>query len=236
MLDPNASKAALRNLFRRTPIVELKALYRALKTRSRTSVFRRLTLMGYLTSYTHACRYYTLSEVPRFDEFGLWHYGGVGFCRAGTLKAAVAELVEKSEAGRTHRELQDLLRVRVHDEPLDHVRARRLGRKRLDNKKWLYLSAKASRAAKQWARRQAHRKRAVELLGPLTTATTLEVLIEVLRSGKVRISVTPEQVVRQLHERNILVSLQHVQWVFEQYGLRKKKALTSRSSRRRGSN
>lgn len=234
MLDPDASKMVLRNLFRRTPIAKIEALRRALKTRSHMSVFRRLTLLGYLSSYTHRGRYYTLREIPQFDDFGLWHYGGVGFCRAGTLKAAVAELVEKSEAGRTHREVQDLLRVRGHNELLDHVRARQIGRKRLDNKNWLYVSAKVSRATKQWTRRQAQRKRATEVVGPLTAAMTIEVLIDVLQGS--RVVVTPQQVVRRLHQRGVVVPLEHVQWVFEQYCLRKKKALTSRSSWRRGSN
>ena len=218
MLDPNASKTALRNLFRRTPVVELPALCRALKTHTYMSVFRRLTLMGYLSSYTHRGRYYTLREIPQFDEFGLWHHGSVGFCRAGTLKAAVMELVDKSEAGRAHNEL------------LDHVRAGRLERKLLDDKHWLYLSANAVRAAKQWARRQAQNKRAAVLLGPLTAAMTIEVLAEVLQSS--RVLVTPEEVVRRLHHQNVNVSLEHVQWVFERYELGKKGGPDSRRSRR----
>ena len=230
MLDTSASKTALRNLFRRTPVVELPALCAALKTRTYMSVFRRLTLMGYLSSYTHRGRYYTLREIPQFDEFGLWHHGSVGFCRAGTLKAAVMELVDKSEAGRTHQELQDLLRVRAHNELLDHVRAGRLERKLLDDKHWLYLSANAVRAAKQWARRQAQNKRAAVLLGPLTAAMTIEVLVEVLQSS--RVLVTPEEVVRRLHHQNVNVSLEHVQWVFERYELGKKGGPDSRRSRR----
>ncbi len=220
MLDPAASKTALHNLFRRTPVVELEALCRTLKTQTYMSVLRRLTLLGYLSSYTHRGRYYTLREIPQFNEFGLWHHGNVGFCRGGTLKAAVRELVEKSEAGRTHQELRDLLRVRAHDELLDHVRAGRIDRKMLDDKRWLYLSTNASRAAKQWARRQARKKRAAALLGPLTAAMTIEVLVEVLQSS--RVLVTPEQVVRRLHHQGIRVPLEHVQWVFERYDLGKK--------------
>jgi hypothetical protein len=230
MLDPNASKTALRNLFRRTPVVELPALCAVLKTRTYMSVFRRLTLMGYLSSYTHRGRHYTLREIPQFDEFGLWHYGGVGFCRAGTLKAAVMELVDKSEAGRTHQELQDLLRVRAHNELLEHVRAGRLERKLLDDKHWLYLSATAARAAKQWACRQAQNKRAAVLLGPLTVAMTIEVLAEVLQSS--RVLVTPEEVVRRLYHQSVSVPLQHVQWVFERYELGKKGGPDSPRSRR----
>jgi hypothetical protein len=230
MLDPNASKTALRNLFRRTPVVELAALCQTLKTRTYMSVFRRLTLLGYLSSYTHRGRHYTLHEIPKFDEFGLWHYGSVGFCRAGTLKAAVMELVDKSDAGRTHQELQDLLRVRAHNELLDHVRAGRLERKLLDDKHWLYLSANAARAAKQWARRQAQNKRAAVLLGPLTAAITIEVLVEVLQSS--RVLVTPEEVVRRLHHQSVSVPLEHVQWLFERYELGKKGGPDSPRSRR----
>jgi hypothetical protein len=221
MLDIDASKTALHNLFHRTPITQLDALCHALKTRSRMSVFRRLTLLGYLTGYTHTARYYTLREIPQFDEFGLWHYGGVGFCRAGTLKAAVAELVEKSEAGRTHLEVQDMLRVRVRNELLDHVRAGQMGRRLLDDKHWLYLSAKASCAAKQWARRQAQGERAAQALGPLTAAVTIEVLVEVLLASRVQVSA--QEVARRLSRRGVTVALQQVEWVFERYDLGKKK-------------
>lgn len=221
MLNSDASKTALHKLFRRTPIAKLPALCRTLKTRSRMSVFRRLSVLGYLTSYTHTARYYTLREIPQFDQFGLWHYGGVGFCRAGTLKAAVAELVEKSEAGRTHGEVQNMLRVRVRNELLDHVRAGQLTRRLLDDKHWLYLSAKVSRAAKQWACRQAQGERATQALGPLTSAVMIEVLVEVLLASRVQVS--PQEVVARLLRRGVTVALQHVEWVFEHYGLGKKK-------------
>jgi hypothetical protein len=230
MLDPNASKTALHNMFRRTPVVELKDLLHVLKTRTYMSVMRRMTLLGYLTSYTHRGRYYTLNKIPQFDEFGLWRYGSVGFCRIGTLKSAVSELIEKSKAGKTHQELQDLLRVRTRNELREHVRAKRIERKRLDEKRWLYLSADPARAAKQWSHRQAQTKRASVLLGPLTAAMTIEVLVEVLQSTQVL--VTPDQVVRRLHHQGVSVPLEHVQWVFEQHALGKKGGPDSPRSRR----
>jgi hypothetical protein len=232
MLAPHASKTALVNLFRRRPIVQIGELFRTLQTHSRMSVFRRLTVLGYLTSYTHTARYYTLRRTPQFDELGLWHCGNVGFCRAGTLKAALLELVETSGAGRTHQEAQDLLRVRVRNELLDHVRAGGIARKRLDDKHWLYLSADVARAAKQWARRQQQQKRAEVLAGPLTAAMTVEVLVEVLQSSQPRVLVTPEQVVRRLHHQGVRVPLEHVQWVFERYELGKKGGPDSPRSRR----
>ena len=231
MLNPIDSRTALNNLFRRTPIVQLDALCRALKTRSHMSVFRRMKPLGYLTSYTHRSRFYTLRDIPRFDEFGLWFYGNVGFCQAGTAKAAVKELVDKSEAGRTQQELQNILRVRVQNALLDHVRAGRIGRKAIGQRNWLYLTHAASCAARQWDRRQAQKNRAAALIGPLTAAMTIEVLVEVLQFSRPRALVTPEQVVRRLHHQGVSVPLEHVQWVFERYGLGKKGGPDSLRSR-----
>ncbi|MEK7716597.1 MAG: hypothetical protein AAB322_02455 [Pseudomonadota bacterium] len=230
MIDLVTSKTALQNLFRRTPIVQLDALCRTLKTRSRMSVFRRMKPLGYFSSYTHRSRYYTLHNIPRFDAFGLWYHGDVGFCRAGTLKAAVKELVDKSEDGRTHQELQSMLHARAQHALLDHARAKRIERRALGKRNWLYLSANASRAAKQWTRRQAQKKRAAVILGPLTTAMTVEVLVQVLQSS--RVIVTPEEVIRRLHHQGVSVPLEHVQWVFERYELGKKGGPDSSRSRR----
>ena len=221
MLDPITSKAALRSLFHRAHVAQLGTLFRVLKTHARRSVMRRLKYADYLSSYTHTGRYYTLRDIPRFDQFGLWHYGDVGFCRVGTLKAAVTELVEKSEAGRTLQELKDLLRVRVQNALLDRVRAQRIGRKVMAKKKWLYVSAEPARAAKQWARRQAQGERAAEALGPLTSAVTIEVLVEVLLASRVHVS--PQEVAGRLSRRGVTVALQQVEWVFERYDLGKKK-------------
>ncbi|MEW5826117.1 MAG: hypothetical protein AB1778_04730 [Candidatus Bipolaricaulota bacterium] len=220
MLDPEASKSALRSLFRRTPAVDLATLRRTLKAENYMGVLRRLTLLGYLPSYTHNGRYYTLREVPQFDEHGLWRFGSIGFYQGGTLKAAARDLVEKSEAGKTQQELQSLLHVRAHNELLEHVCAGRLQRNLLDEKHWLYLSPASGRCAKQWARRLAQKKRAAALPGPLTAAMTVEILVAVLQDS--RVLTTPEQVVRRLHHQGADVSLEHVRWVFERYGLGKK--------------
>ncbi|MFQ5457888.1 MAG: hypothetical protein ACE5FC_05485 [Myxococcota bacterium] len=230
MLDPDASKTALKNLFRRSPIAQLGALYRALKTRARRSVIRRLKSIGYFSSYTHAGGYYTLRDIPSFDRFGLWHYGNVGFCRTGTLKATVKELVEKSEDGRTHQELQALLRVPVHNTLLDHVRAARIERKPLDHREGVYLSANPSRAAKQWRRRQAQRQRIGEPHGPQSIAVTIEVLVEALHAGNVQVS--PQQIVRRLAQRKVVVPLRQAQAIFDRYGLGKKGGPDSPRSRR----
>src|SRR5574341_301129 len=105
MLAPERSRQTLTRLFQRQSIADLATLSAALRTSSRMSVFRRLSVLGYLSSYSHAGRYYTLRDIPQFDPHGLWQYQGVGFSRHGSLKTTVERLVEQSEAGRTHPEV-----------------------------------------------------------------------------------------------------------------------------------
>lgn len=50
MLAPEESTTALERLFERQRVVDLDALFDALQTKSRMSVFRRLSPLGYLSS------------------------------------------------------------------------------------------------------------------------------------------------------------------------------------------
>lgn len=91
----------LRSLFRRAPVMSMPQIEQTMAPRSKRSLFRDLESLGYLSSYSHTGRYYTLRSVPEFDADGIWRYQGVGFSRDGTLKATVRRLVDASEAGRT---------------------------------------------------------------------------------------------------------------------------------------
>lgn len=226
MLHPEQAKIALRKLFQRTPAVMLDALYRTLETRSRTSVFRRLKPLGYLTSFTHAGRYYTLPDVPQFDALGLWHYSDVGFSRSGSLKATVLELVDASPAGRTHRELQELLRVRAHNELLDLVRAEKVRREAVAARGALYVSTDKARASEQLERRL---KSAVEPAMPVSSVV-IEVLLELLHAATVE--ATPAEVAQRLSVRGVPVTTGQVREVFDRYKLGRKKGVRSPRSRR----
>ena len=157
MLSPHDSRESLSDLFARRRIVDIKLLFDSLRTGSRMSVFRRLSDLGYLTSYSHTGRYYTLVDVPDFDADGLWQYQGVLFSRRGSLKPTVEHLVRSSETGRTHEELHLRLRVRVHNALLYLVRQGRIARATLGTM-YLYVSGDSETAAKQMTRRRSGRK------------------------------------------------------------------------------
>lgn len=228
MLPPEESRRVLLRLFRKKRIVTLDALFRALRTRSRMSAFRRLSAVGYLTSYSHAGRYYTLEEVPEFDEDGLWHHQGVSFSQHGSLKNTVEHLVSDSEDGRTHPELELRVRVRVHNTLLDLVEEERIGRVRLA-RHYLYVNAKRRKAKAQIARRKEELE-AGEREAKLSGAIVVEVLLEIIHGAKV--ATEPAAIAARLADRGISVSAAQVEALLEEHGLKKTAKSRSRRSRR----
>ena len=152
-MTTRSSAERLRALFRRHLVVAMVAIRQALPDRSRRSLFRDLSALEYLSSYNHAGSYYTLPDIPQFDENGLWRHQGVLFSRHGTLKATVERMVEEAGDGQTHQELQERLRVRVHNTLLDLVQQQRIGREPLGGQ-YLYVSRDPTRTARQVARRR----------------------------------------------------------------------------------
>ena len=96
-------------------IATMDQLKQVLGTDTQLTVLRKLKKLGYLTSYSHRGRYYTLEEISRFDEIGLWSYDSVWFSSHGTLIRTLKVLVETSEAGYQAQELEQIVHVSVKD-------------------------------------------------------------------------------------------------------------------------
>lgn len=218
----------VRKVFRRAKVLDIKALSAYFEKRSRRSLYRDLGELGYLTSYTDGGRYYTLADIPDFDELGLWFHRDIGFSRAGTLKETAAIQVDNAPDGRTHGELSNLLRVRVHNTLLELVRQGRLGRQPYRGK-LLYVSADAERAAEQLQRREEIDRTLAEALRVPTDEEVVEVLVEALRA-------TPDVpdplvVARRLAARGIGLEPRHVEQIYEAHGLAAEKKTAARNSR-----
>jgi hypothetical protein len=117
------------NFFRKRRVVTMSDLCEAIGSSSRMTVFRRLRQMEYVTSYTHAGRYYTLYDIARFDSDGIWFYDDIGFSQNGSLKNTVTYLVDESDGGKFHFDLERQLRVRVHNVLLDLIKAKQIKHK-----------------------------------------------------------------------------------------------------------
>jgi len=207
-------KTKIKALFRDVHAMDLATIRAGLAGRAVRSVYRDLAQVGYMSSFTDRGRFYTLASIPDFDEDGLWFHGGVGFSRVGTLKDTVVALVEKAEAGRTHRELEALVRVRVHNTLLQLVEEARIGRERMDQF-YLYVSAQDIRRAEQVARRRA--VVAGEAAVALPTELVIAVLVEALRASEGLASAAVVAV--RLSARGTAATGEQVTRVYTEYGL-----------------
>ena len=219
MLSPEVSRKSLRKMFRKKYIATIDEVFQILDTNSRMSAFRRLKSMGYLTSFTNAGRYYTLSDIPRFDKQGLWFYQDVGFSHAGTLKSTVIDLVNFSAAGMTPNEALNLLRLRVpnslHNALHGLIKDGYLKRQRLEGIP-LYTSIDSDIARKQMAVRL--EKIENHPLPPIaSTETTIAVLVEALRAGKALPSSI--MVAARLTAQSIPITVDQVEQIFDEYDL-----------------
>ena len=149
VFDPDV----LRSLLQRQKIATLAELKESLGTSATMTVFRKLRGLGYRTSYSHRGKYYTLVNIPQFDEQGLWSCQAVWFSRDGNLLATTQRFVEEASGGFTASELRALLQVEVK-EPLLHLyRQRRIDREEIGGV-YVYLAREPGMRRNQSMRRQ----------------------------------------------------------------------------------
>lgn len=145
---------SLVTLLRRERIATMDQLKATLGTSVDMTVFRKLRTIPYRTSYSHRGRYYTLDEVARFDQRGLWTYRDVRFSRFGSLVETSERFVIDAEQGLFASELAQVVRVDVEDPLLQLVRDERLARQKVGGV-YLYCSRDPARRRAQILAREA---------------------------------------------------------------------------------
>lgn len=206
----------LNDLFHRKPAALLKDLREALGTTSRTTIFRILKAVGYFSSYSHAGRYYTLQRIPKFDRWGLWAWRDVRFSSRRTLRETSVFLIEESEAGQTHEELERRLGLRVHDTLRSLVGAELITRERCDDL-YLYLSADQKKAARQLAARRALQVPAPAAALPLDPLLVIDILVQAIHHPREDAAT----IAGRLRAAGRAVSAPQAEEVFQAYGVKK---------------
>ncbi len=94
--------------FARKKVLTIEQLVNLLQCATIT-VRRRLKQWSAFTSINKNGRFYTLPQIPVFDEKGLWRYQSVLFSNHGNLKQTMIELIRHSNAGMSAAELAPVL-------------------------------------------------------------------------------------------------------------------------------
>jgi len=206
-------------LFRKHRIVTLSDLCEVIGSSSRMTVFRRLREIEYVSSYTHAGRYYTLYDIARFDSDGIWFYDDIGFSQNGSLKNTATNLVHNGGAGKFHSDLERQLRVRVHNVLLDLVKSKQIKRTKFEGQ-YLYLSTDKARSTKQIQQRDKLSMQAKRIPVFISEPMVIEILAEVIRQSKRH--PRADLVASSLAMRGLPIAANDVMTVFDHYDIEKK--------------
>lgn len=142
-------------LLKKQRVATLNELKGALGTKVTVTVFRKLKALAYRTSYSHRGRYYTLDEIARFGERGLWTFRDVRFSRYGTLLSTAEAFVRASEKGFFASELEDDLGVvGVKDALATLVGRGQIAREKISGR-YLYCSLQPAEKRRQLLLREA---------------------------------------------------------------------------------
>ena len=104
---------------------ELKAV---LGTQVRMTVFRKFKELAYVSSYSHGGRYYTLREIAKFNEAGLWQFKAIKFSEQGSLIQTARVWISRSARGYSCLELEQIL---IGNTPKIIIQANILKKKRI---------------------------------------------------------------------------------------------------------
>jgi len=171
------SPDSLRTLLRRDKIATLPELKRALGTDVDLTVFRKLKQLDYLSSYSQGGRFYTLREIARFGDDGLWSCTPAWFSRYGTLRATAEAFIGSSVAGYFAEELSAILHVGAQDVLRHLVQQKRIGRELISG---LFLYTSIDPATHQ---RQCLTRRSSQSVPTVLDAARLEVSPEEMKAA-----------------------------------------------------
>lgn len=154
MNTPKYQLKALKHFFDKHKIATLDQLRQGLGNPARCTVFRKLTDLHYLSSYSHRGKYYTLESIARFTNQGLWSFRSVRFSRFGNLLKTCEAFVNHSDAGYSAAEIKDIVQVKTKHALTQLVRDGRLQRETFDSV-YVYLSVQKEVADRQIKARKA---------------------------------------------------------------------------------
>lgn len=180
------------------------------------TVRRRLKQWHTYTSHNYNGRYYTLPDIPRFDENGLWKYREILFCKHGNLRQALIHLIIHSPAGLTTREAEGILQVSMGSF-MPCFRNIPQVRREKPAGQFVYFSFDEQTFIQQKEKRLKDIER-VRLIRPPTDAEAVIILVERIKYPHLSV----EQLSMRLNKRGLKIRPEVIRNLFEHHGILKK--------------
>lgn len=102
---------------------------------------RQLKKWRAYTSFNMNGRYYTLPEIPRFDENGIWRYQTIFFSKHGNLIQTICELIRRSEDGLSAKQIAHVVEIASNSSVFSRLQNIRGIRRERHQGRFVYFSA-----------------------------------------------------------------------------------------------
>lgn len=173
-------------------IITIDQLVKLLKC-SVITVRRRLKKWQTYTSINKNGRYYTLSQIPMFDENGLWKYQTVLFSKHGNLKQTIVALIAESTRGLSASQIAGLVDLTANSSFLSQVKNVPGVKREKHQGRFIYFSDHPeiyNRQKHRWASRRA-------AIGLPTDAEAVEILVQLIKHPDIGIDQLATEVKKQ---------------------------------------
>ena len=101
---------SLKDMFNKSKVLTLDQVSKTRSCSIRT-VQRQFSELAVLRSYNKNSRYYTLSEIAKFNAHGIWCYRDILFSKYGDLRQTVKHAIIASDDGLGGKEIGDIVNL-----------------------------------------------------------------------------------------------------------------------------
>ncbi len=201
----------LKALFKKNIVMDIDDLTKQTSS-SRITVFRHLKETGYITSYNHNGKYYTLLEIAHFDESGIFDHKGILFFRNGGIQELVIKEIDSSEKGYTAEEMSRKIRTRVSNQLHQFVRKGLITRRKYADF-YVYYSIDEATQQKQVTNREKELKiTSIKEDSELSAEKkTIRILLEIIQNSNAE----PQEIGKRLREGGLKISDSFIQNIFD---------------------
>jgi hypothetical protein len=172
---------------------------------------------GYLTSYNFNARYYTLTDIPEFDNYGLWTFQDVRFSKYGSLTNTITQLIAHSPKGLEIEEIEEILSVNVAPIVPKLFQQGCINREKVGGT-FVYFNHCNSEMKKQLKKRQDEKREKISLLLP-EPERIIAVLVDFIQHPQSQLF----EIYHRLSTTGINISQDEIRAIFLYYNLNKKK-------------
>jgi len=203
-------------IFRRQKIITIDKLVNLLKC-SVITARRRLKKWRTYTSINKNGRYYTLPQIPAFDQNGLWMFQTVLFSKHGNLKQTIVALINSSKKGLSTAEIGQLVDLSPNSSLLSQFKNVAGVKREKHQGRFIYLSDRSQVYTRQ-------KQRLATTVDFPTDAQAVLILVQLIKHPGIGI----EQLAKRVSEQGQSVAPAAVRTFLQWHDLLKKTSDTKR--------